>query len=94
MLKFRRKNNFNALILNHILEYLNNLSFFLKKIKNRFTKKYIEIPVNNSDQINHVRDQLKIDTLCNYVGSISELTINTSKNFQQKNKLKIINLVL
>ena len=94
MLKFRRKNNFNALILNHILEYLSNLSFFLKKIKNRFTKKYIEIPVNNSDQINHVRDQLKIDTLCNDVGSISELTRNTSENFLQKNKLKIINLVL
>lgn len=86
----KQKNNFDILILSHVLEHLDNPSNFLKKIKNRFTKIYIEIPDNDSDQTNHTRNQLKIDTLYNDADHISEFTRNTFENLLQNNKLQII----
>ena len=86
----KTKNNFGILILSHVLEHLDNPSNFLKKIKNRFTKIYIEIPDNDSDQTNHTRNQLKIDTLYNDADHISEFTRNTFENLLQNNKLQII----
>lgn len=86
----KQKNNFDILILSHILEHLNSPSDFLKKIKNKFKKIYIEIPDNDSDQINHTRNQLKIDIFYNDADHISEFTRNTFENLLQNSKLQII----
>jgi SAM-dependent methyltransferase len=84
------KKNFDILILSHVLEHLDNPYDFLNKIKNKFKKIYIEIPDNDSDQINHMRHQLKIDICYNDVDHISEFTRDTFEDLIKKNKLKII----
>jgi ubiquinone/menaquinone biosynthesis C-methylase UbiE len=86
----KKNKKFDILILSHILEHLNTPSTFLKKIKNRFTKIYIEIPDNDSDQRSHTRHQLKVETFYNDADHIYEFTRNTFENLLQNNKLQII----
>jgi SAM-dependent methyltransferase len=86
----KKNKKFDILILSHILEHLNNPLTFLKKIKSRFTKIYIEIPDNDSDQRSHTRHQLKVDTFYNDSDHIYEFTRNTFENLLKNSRLQII----
>lgn len=50
--------NFDTLILSHILEHIDNPSEFLKKFSPFFKKIYIEIPDFDASYLNHYREKL------------------------------------
>lgn len=68
----KSNNRFDALILSHILEHLDNPTDFLKQFQRYFDKFYIEVPDNDQDEHSYLRVACGFEPLYNDADHIWE----------------------
>ena len=82
--------NFDILILSHILEHLDNPQEFLNKFKNNFKAIYIELPDFERTYLNSYRKDLELKLIYSDDDHISEFDRDELKTLLNNCKLEII----